>query len=290
MGSGFTGFAHAPERQPCRHETKITPVNCPAVMHSNSQEPVIRVGIGGWTYAPWRGLFYPPGTRQADELAFASRRLSSIEINGTFYRTQTRDSFRKWRAATPDDFVFSVKAPRYAIQKKRLAEAGPAIDKFMQSGIDELGPKLGPVLWQLPGTKRFDEADIAAFLALLPRQIAGRAMLHAIEVRHESFNNPDFVALMRRENVAIVFADSDKYPAITDTTGEFVYARLMRSRPDVVSGYPPAEIATWAARFGQSTEPGARRPCYVYFINGAKERAPAAAMALIDDLKKSSGK
>lgn len=251
---------------------------------------MIRVGIGGWTYAPWRGLFYPPGTRQADELAFASRRLSSIEINGTFYRTQTRDGFRKWRDATPDDFVFSVKAPRYATQQKRLAEAGPAIEKFMKSGLDELGPKLGPVLWQLPGTKRFDEDDLAAFLALLPRQIAGQAMLHAIEVRHASFNNPDFVALMRRENVAIVFADSDKYPQIADTTGEFTYARLMRSRPDVVSGYPPDELAAWAARFNQWTERGTRRPGYVYFINGAKERAPAAAIALIHELKKSSGK
>jgi uncharacterized protein YecE (DUF72 family) len=262
---------------------------------------VIRVGIGGWTYEPWRGVFYPPGLPHARELHYASRRLTSIEINGTFYRTQKPDSFRRWAAETPDDFVFSVKAPRYATYRPRLAEAGPAIERFFASGVSELGDKLGPVLWQLPPNKRFDEADLAAFLELLPRRLNGRPIRHAVEPRHRSFVEPRFVALLRRAGIAVVFGDSDVHPSIADLTGDFVYARLQRATEREPSGYSSADLDRWAARlriWAAGDEPddlprilppmtAARtpRPCFVHMIDGDKVRAPAAAMALLDRLE-----
>ena len=260
----------------------------------------IRVGIGGWTYEPWRGSFYPPGLPHAGELSYASRRLSTIEINGTFYRTQNPENFRRWAAETPDGFVFSVKAPRYATFRPRLAEAAPAIERFFASGVSDLGDKLGPVLWQLPPNKPFDEADIAAFVKLLPRRLNGRLIRHAIEPRHESFVEPRFVALLRRAEVGVVFANSDVHPSIADLTADFVYARLQRTTKSETTGYTPADLDRWAERcrtwadggepddlprIGPAApEPRTPRPCFVYMISGAKVRAPAAAMALIERL------
>ncbi|ADP71375.1 protein of unknown function DUF72 [Rhodomicrobium vannielii ATCC 17100] len=244
-----------------------------------TRKSVIRAGIGGWTYEPWRGLFYPNGLPQARELAFASRAVTSIEVNGTFYRTQTPATFAKWRDETPDGFVFSVKAPRAAVMKRVLAEAGPSVERFAASGLGELGEKLGPILWQFAPTKKFDPDDMAAFLALLPRKAGGRPLRHALEVRHESFRTPAFTDLAAKAGAAIVFADSDDYPLIEESTADFVYMRLMRARADEETGYTPGEIEAWRKR----AEGWAARglDVFVYFINGAKERAPAAAQAFL---------
>ena len=238
---------------------------------------MIRAGIGGWTYEPWRGTFYPPKLPYAQELAFASRALTTIEINGTFYRTQKPDTFRKWAEDTPDGFVFSVKAPRYAVNKRVLAEAGHSIERFAESGLDQLGEKLGPVLWQFAPTKKFDAADIAAFLALLPREVKGARLRHVLEVRHASFKTPEFIELAAKAGAAIVVADFEDYPLIEEQTADFSYARLMKSRAEVETGYPIGELAAWRKR-AQSWAKGGR-DVFVYFIDGAKERAPAAAAA-----------
>jgi uncharacterized protein YecE (DUF72 family) len=262
---------------------------------------MIRVGIGGWTYEPWRGTFYPPGLPQARELSYCCSRLTSIEINGTFYRTQSPASFRKWAEEAPDGFVYSLKGPRYATNRTRLAEAGESIARFFDSGVTELGAKLGPILWQFAPTKKFDEEDFEAFLALLPREVDGRAIRHVVEVRHDSFCTPAFIALLRRYRVPVVYAEAEKFPAIADVTGDFVYARLQRSSEDEPTGYSPDALDGWARRFrawaegaepddlpriGEpfSTDERKPRDCFVYFIAGAKVRAPAAAMAFLEKI------
>jgi uncharacterized protein YecE (DUF72 family) len=240
---------------------------------------MIRAGIGGWTYEPWRGSFYPQGLPHARELEFASRKLTAIEINGTFYRTQKPDTFRKWADETPPGFVFSLKAPRYAVNKRVLAEANPSIELFVESGIAELGDKLGPILWQFAPTKKFDAADVGAFLALLPLEVKGRRLRHALEVRHESFNSPQFLELAQMAGAAVVLADSDDYPCIAQENAGFAYARLMKSRQEEPTGYPRAELNGWMERARQWSASG--RDVFVYFINGAKERAPAAGQAFL---------
>ncbi|HTI67701.1 MAG TPA: DUF72 domain-containing protein [Caulobacteraceae bacterium] len=257
----------------------------------------IRVGVGGWTYEPWRGVFFPEGLAQARELAYASTQLTTIEINGTYYRTQSPSTFAKWKAETPDGFVFAVKALRYTTNRRVLAEAGESVGKFLGSGLTGLGDKLGPILWQFAPTKKFDEADFAAFLELLPERQDGVRLRHAVEVRHDSFRDPAFVALLRRHGVAVVFADSDSFPAIPDPTADFVYARLQQTREKEETGYAPAELDRWAAvakawAAGETPEalpyvappvPAAgARDVFVYMISGAKVRAPAAAKALIE--------
>ncbi|MBV9508673.1 MAG: DUF72 domain-containing protein, partial [Caulobacteraceae bacterium] len=183
----------------------------------------IRLGIGGWTFAPWRGVFYPDDLAQKNELAYASRRLTAIEINATYYGSQKVESWRKWAGETPDGFVFTVKGSRFTTNRRVLAEAGESIDRFFGQGLLELGPKLGPVLWQFAPTKKFDEADFGAFLELLPRKIGDQAIRHCVEVRHDSFCTPAFAALLRRFEVPVVFADHHDYPALADVTGDFVY-------------------------------------------------------------------
>jgi uncharacterized protein YecE (DUF72 family) len=260
---------------------------------------MIRVGIGGWNFAPWRETFYPKGLSHAKELGYASRALTSIEINSTFYSSQKPSTFQRWADETPEGFVFSVKASRFAVNRRVLAEAGESVTRFVGSGITALGEKLGPILWQFAPTKKFDPADFDAFLALLPEKQDGIALRHAVEVRHESFCVPEFVALARKHGAAIVFADHAKYPAIADVSTDFVYARLQQSEAEIATGYSAKALKlwsedakTWAA--GATPErlktfdkpaPKKKRDVFVYFISGAKERAPAAAMEMLKVLK-----
>ena len=269
-------------------------------MSMTKRQSSIHVGIGGWTYEPWRGVFYPKGLPHARELEYASARLTSIEINGTFYRTQTPATFRKWASEVPERFVFSLKGPRYAVNRGVLRDAGDSIKRFLNSGVTELGPRLGPLLWQFTPYKKFDEADFGAFLELLPKTFDGHSLRHVVEVRHYSFKTPAFVTLLREFEVPVVFAEHDTYPAIADVTGHFVYARLQKGDEKLKDGYPPKALDGWAARgktWAQGGEPtdlprvattsAEKKPrdVFIYFIHEAKIRAPAAAMALIERLK-----
>ncbi len=240
---------------------------------------MIHVGIGGWTFEPWRGVFYPKGLVQARELEFASRALTSIEVNGTFYGTQKRDSFARWAAETPDGFVFSLKAPRFAVNRRVLADAGPSIERFVAGGVDALGDKLGPVLWQFAATKAFEPEDLARFVALLPARAGDVPLRHALEVRHPSFETEAFLAIARNAGAAVVFADSDRYPSIDASTADFHYARLQMSEDANTTGYTETRIDHWAAQAITWGRGG--KDVFVYFISGAKVRNPAAAMALI---------
>jgi uncharacterized protein YecE (DUF72 family) len=241
----------------------------------------IHVGIGGWTFEPWRGTFYPAGLPQKRELEFASRKLTSIEINGTYYSTFKPASWEKWHDETPDGFVLAMKASRFCTNRKQLAGAGEAIARYVGQGLSRLGDRLGPINWQFMATKQFDADDVQGFLRLLPREVEGLALRHALEVRHPSFQDPRFYDLARRHNVAIVFADHDEYPAIDEPTADFTYARLMRTQEKVATGYAAAGLGRWAKR---AKDWAKRGDVFVYFISGAKLRAPAAAQALIKRL------
>jgi uncharacterized protein YecE (DUF72 family) len=264
--------------------------------------PAIRVGVGGWTFEPWRDNFFPKGLPHARELEYASRKLTAIEVNGTYYSSQKPATFAKWRDETPDDFVFSLKASRFATNRRVLAEAGDSIERFVNQGIAELREKLGPIVWQFAPTKRFEPDDFGAFLALLPAQVGGLPLRHVLDVRHESFKSPVYLALAREHRVATVFTDSDDYPSFADVTGGFVYARLMRTDAQHAEGCAPesfAALAACARTWREGGEPGglprveaapaqaaaaAPRDVFLFFISGAKEKAPAAAMALIREL------
>jgi len=260
----------------------------------------IHVGIGGWTFAPWRGVFYPDGLPHAKELGYAANRLTSIEINGTFYRTQTPATFRKWASEVPDGFIFSVKGPRYVTHRGELKEAGESIERFLNSGVIELGDRLGPLLWQFPPFKKFNEADFASFLELLPKDFHGSRLRHVVEVRHASFCVPEFIRLLRQFETAVAFSEHETYPAIADVTADFLYLRLQKGEDTIATAYPEGAIADWAARLRAWT--GGRAPAdlpcieaapakikprdiFVYFIHEGKVRAPAGAMALIEKLK-----
>ena len=239
----------------------------------------IRVGIGGWTFAPWRGVFYPPGTRQSDELAFAGRAVGAIEINATFYGRQKPASFAAWGRAVPDGFRFAVKGSRYAVTRPKLADAGEAVAMFCDQGIVELGDRLGPILWAMAPTRKFDPDDIAAFLALLPDAHGGLPLRHAIQVGHDSFLDPAFGELPRARGVAIVTVDKAGVPMLTEQTAGFAYARLEAMREEIETGYDAAGIAHWTDQATGWAAGG--REVYLFMINGAKVRAPAAAQAAI---------
>ncbi|MFM0339332.1 DUF72 domain-containing protein [Paraburkholderia fungorum] len=264
-----------------------------------SKPQPIKIGIGGWTYAPWRGVFYPSDLTQSRELEYASQHLTSIEINGTFYGLQKPSSYEKWYQETPEDFVFSLKAPRYATNRKILADANETIERFFASGVLLLKQKLGPINWQFAATKKFDPEDFEAFLKLLPPSIEGQKLKHAIEVRNETFQTPEFIALARKYKVAIVLAGDSDYPQIADITAPFVYARIMGTTDKQAKGYSTKALDSWAERARQlaagitpddletsaaAPAKAAAREVYLYVISGFKERNPAAAMALIKRL------
>ena len=259
----------------------------------------IRVGIGGWDYAPWRETFYPPKLPKAKQLEHAARQVTAIEINATYYKLQSPELYARWAKAVPDGFRFALKGSRYCSNRRVLGEAEEAIARFCSQGFTELGDRLGPIVWQLMATKKFDPDDMRAFLALLPREVAGVKLSHAIEARHESFRDPAFVDMARAAGVAIVFGDGGEFPCFADLSGDIAYARLMGARSEEPTGYSPAELDRWAeiARAWSAGEsppglpytadpaPPQPRDTYVFMIDGAKERAPAAAMALLDRLR-----
>lgn len=239
----------------------------------------IRIGVGGWTYEPWRRTFYPEKWPQAKELDYAGQHLNAIEINGTFYGRQKPANWIKWRDSVPEGFVFTAKASRYAVNRKVLAEAGEAIANFVGQGITELGDKLGPILWQFAATKRFDAEDIAAFLKLLPAEHDGVRLRHALEPRHESFADTEFFALCRAAGVAVVYAEAEAYPTFAEQTADFTYARIQTAREDLAEGYTAAELDRLADQARAWAAGG--REVFLFFISGAKVRNPAAAQALI---------
>jgi uncharacterized protein YecE (DUF72 family) len=258
----------------------------------------IFVGVGGWDFDPWRQSFYPPGLPKTKQLEYASRQLTAIEVNATYYKLQKPELFERWAKTVPDGFKFAVKASRFCTNRKVLGDGGEGVEKFCAQGLVELGDKLGPILWQFMGTKQFDPQDVQAFLNLLPKSQSGVPLRHAVEPRHESFRNAEFVAMARAAGVGIVFADADNYPCIPDVSGDFVYARLQRSREEEPTGYDPAGLDRWAevakgwARgespkgfpYAAAAAPVQPRETYVFIISGAKVRAPAAAQALIERL------
>lgn len=258
----------------------------------------IHIGVGGWTFEPWRGTFYPKGLVQKRELEFMGQQLNSVEINGTFYGSQKPESFQKWHDEVPGDFVFALKGTRYVANRRVLGEAGESLSKFLSSGVTRLGGKLGPINWQLAGTKKFDPEDFAAFLKLLPDELDGLRIRHAVEARHESFCDAQAIALAREHGVALIAGCDSKFPVIADPTADFVYLRLMGTSEDNEKGYSDADLDAWAARlktyaaggvpddlptFGPAPEKEPRE-VFAYVIAGAKEKNPAAAQALIERL------
>lgn len=257
----------------------------------------IRSGIGGWAYKPWRGTFYPEGLRQKDELEFAASKLGAIEINGTYYRLQKPETFAAWRDSAPEGFHYAIKASRFCTNRKDLREAREGIGNFFAQGIAALGDRLGPILWQFMDYKQFDAAEFAAFLDFLPETLDGLPLRHALEVRNESFGCAAFVDLARAHNAAIVTTDSAKYPMFSDQTADFAYCRLMQADVAIETGYDARALDLWAkrakqwskgepvemeGRIAEARELSADRNVYLFFINGAKQRAPAATMAMID--------
>ena len=256
---------------------------------------MIRVGIGGWTFPPWRGVFYPEGLTQAQELGYAAQRVTAIEINATFYGRQKPESYVKWRDATPEGFVFAVKASRFTTHKRDLAAAGDSIAAFVESGITVLGEKLGPVLWQFPPTRKFEREPMAAFLGLLPATQDGIRLRHVVETRHESFADAAWMALLRDHGVAHAIIESDKHVLLGDLTADFAYARLELNSAAAPEGYASAALDAWAGRakawaggradgslpLAGGAGGAMKRDVFVFFIGGDKVRAPSAALAFM---------
>jgi uncharacterized protein YecE (DUF72 family) len=259
----------------------------------------IYIGIGGWVFEPWRRTFYPEKLPQKRELEYAASQFSSIEVNGTYYGAQKPESFARWHDETPENFVFALKGPRYATNRRVLADSGSSIERFFSGGVMALKDKLGPINWQFMAAKKFDPADFEAFLKLLPKKVDGRAIRHVVDVRHESFKDAEFVAMARAYGVAIVIAGDSEFPQIADLTAPFVYTRIMGTQASQPLGYPKKALDGWAQRakawaagktpsgletVARSKTGGVARDVYLYVISGHKEHNPAAAKALIERL------
>ena len=256
----------------------------------------IRAGIGGWTFEPWEGTFYPDKLSKKKQLEYASSKLKTIEVNGTYYSGFKPATYAKWHAETPEGFVFAIKGNRFVTNRKVLAEAGDSMDKFFAQGLEELGPKLGPIVWQFAPTKKFDAGDFEGFLKLLPQKHAGLSLRHALEVRNPSFAVPEFVDLARRYNCAICYAHHHDYPEFADVTADFTYARLQKGQDDIATAYSAGDLDGWAGRAKLWAEgdqpddlpladPSAKvekkpRDVFLYIIHEGKIRAPHGAMAL----------
>jgi uncharacterized protein YecE (DUF72 family) len=258
----------------------------------------IRAGMGGWTFEPWEGTFYPEKLAKKKQLEYASRQVPTIEVNGTYYSGFKPDTYAKWNAETPEDFVFSIKGNRFVTNRKVLAEAGESMDKFFSQGLEELGQKLGPIVWQFAPTKKFEPDDFEGFLKLLPEKQAGLKLRHALEVRHGSFAAPEFVALAEKYNCAICYAHHHDYPEFADVTSDFVYARLQKGEDDIPTAYKPKDLDSWAKRAKLWAEGGqpddlplaapdrqvkkTPRDVFVYIIHEGKLRAPQGAQAFME--------
>ena len=245
-------------------------------------EPQIRVGVGGWTFPPWRGTFYPPKLAQSRELEYSSSRFRTLEINATFYGRQSPKSWEKWGATVPEGFQFAIKGSRFCVSRSKLGDGEEGIGNFFDQGMAALGPKLGPILWMFGSRRQFDSEDIAAFIDLLPEQLDGQELRHVIEPHHESFRDARFFDLCKARNIAIVFGDADEVPCIDEPTADFTYARLKRMQENVPTGYDDAALQGFADRARGWSASG--RDAYIFMINGAKVRAPAAALALSEQL------
>ena len=245
-------------------------------------EAQIRIGIGGWTYPPWRGVFYPEKFPQAKELEYASSKLGAIEINATFYSRQSPKSWEKWGKTAPSGFQFAIKGSRFCVTRTRLREGAEGIGNFFAQGFSALNSKLGPIMWQFAPRRKFDRDDIAGFIDLLPEKLDGITLRHAIEPRHESFRDERFFELCRGRNIAIAFEDSDEHPCIEADTADFAYARLQRMSEDIPTGYGDAALDGFKSKARDWQKRG---DVYIFMINGAKVRAPAAALALQERLR-----
>jgi uncharacterized protein YecE (DUF72 family) len=283
-------------------QPKIVPMSPRPARSTRVEAAPIRVGVGGWNFAPWRKNFYPDKWPQKRELEYASRKLPAIEVNSTFYRPQSAATYANWRSQTPEGFVFSLKAPGLATQTNSLENAAKTIRRFVFAGLAELGDRLGPISWQFMQSRAFARDHFAAFIDLLPRELNGVPLRHVLEVRHDSFKCGEYLELMRERSLPTVFTDSPDYPSFADPTGDFVYARLMRSESSLSSGYTPEALDAWAERArcwargeipadlplieATHAAPAKPRAVFIYFISAAKERNPAAAMALIERLQR----
>ncbi|MNE03669.1 hypothetical protein D3C80_961790 [compost metagenome] len=261
-----------------------------------SKSGTIRSGIGGWTFEPWEGTFYPEKLAKKRQLEYAASKLSVIEVNGTYYGSQKPETFAKWASEVPDGFIFSLKASRFTTNRKVLADAGESIEKFLTQGLVELGDHLGPLLWQFAPTKKFEPEDFEAFLKLLPEKLEGLPLRHVVEVRHDSFKVPEFVALLEKYNIAPVCAEHFDYPMIADVTADFVYARLQKGSDDIPTCYADGDMKEWAKRLTTWAEGGVPnslplvdekrtvkrepRDVFAFFIHEGKVNAPQGAMAM----------